>query len=62
MFNILSHQGNESQNYMSSYLTPVRMSIMKRTNNKYGEVVEEKKLLLTAWKCKLISMEVLSKN
>ena len=35
MLNIPDHQGNENQNHMICYFTPVRMAVIKKnTNNK----------------------------
>ena len=33
MLNITKHQGNANQNYNEIHLTPVRMTIIKKTRN-----------------------------
>jgi hypothetical protein len=34
MLNISGHEGNANQNSIEIYLTPVRMAMVKRINNK----------------------------
>ena len=49
VLNITNHQGNEGQNHMNYPLTPVRMTVTKKTrDNKYRQGHGEKGTLCTA--------------
>jgi len=54
VLNIISHQGNTSQNQMRYYFRPVRMAVMKKTGrNKCWQGFGEKgTLMYCVWKCK----------
>ena len=55
MLNITNHQENATQTTMRYYLTPVRITIIKKTRNKGQQGCGEKgNTSVPWWECKLV--------